>query len=307
MAVVEENAAVVLPLAARLSVSRTARRAVRLTVSPAVEAAAHFGAAIHNGHWGQQRQVVEHHCARAVAMDAGVARIMEDYLEIAAKRAPAWMNAALDRMASRDQLTLVRYILTMLPFQPERVDPFLAGSVARALGPEDECRLERTWCEEYAGASVRTPLHLPRFAVRTLGHREAFALVHPPRGWPAFLRAYTPVSSFTLIEDAARAVELGLTARRPVECTERGDLGVHVNGHCVLCAPLDRRWTTWRVTVPAECIRRGLNDVSVHWPAARWDSPAGLTRAAEEIEAAGVPELVPTFGEIHSLWAANPA
>ena len=279
-------------------------RSTPCAISAATEAAAHFAAAIINAHWGQNDEVLRFHCERALARSPAISLAIEDYLELAVRRAPGWMCAALDRLASqRDRLALASMVIGNLAAQPKLMDRDLLDAMAGILGPEVERRLADLRCAEYGGGGVPTPLHQPYFALRTMGEREADSLTRPIPGWSDALRAYAPESTFALVEDRPRAVQLTLCARLAPDQPE-GQLAVDVNGAEALRATVGSSWRTWKVTVSAEAVRRGVNQITVRWPSSITES-GHLARAIDQLERGIKPELFPVFGEVHSFRATS--
>jgi hypothetical protein len=60
----------------------------RLAPSKEVEAEAAFLAAVHNAHWWQSRDLVEHFCSRAVQNSSKITRMMTTFSELQICRAP---------------------------------------------------------------------------------------------------------------------------------------------------------------------------------------------------------------------------
>jgi hypothetical protein len=279
-------------------------RATPLPISSAAEASAHFAAAIINAHWGQNGDVLRFHCERALRSHSGIAGAVEDYIELAVRRAPGWVCAPLERLASRNErLALTSVVLGNLARQPKLMDRELLESMAALLGDSAEERLDELRCSEYGGDSVRTPLHEPYFALRGVGDHEADNLTRTVGGWTDVFRAYTPDSSFALVQERSRAVQLQLCARLD-DGQPEGELIVYVNGIEVARTTVGTRWRTWDVKMPANAIRRGINDITVRWPREIVEN-GRMDRAVGQLERGIKPELYPVFGEVHSLWATN--
>jgi hypothetical protein len=297
--------ATIAPLLGETSISADALlRSTPLSISGATQGAAHFAAAIINAHWAQNRDVVRFHCERALTSNPAIATAAEDYLELAVRRAPGWMCASLERLASRsDRLALATLVIGNLAVQPKLMDRDLLDAIAGLLGTAAERRLEDLRCSEYGGSLKRSPLHQPYFALRTMGEREAYSLTLRNPGWPDVFRAYAPESVFALVADCPRPVHLQLCARLDRGQSE-GVLTLRINASETLRMSVSERWRSWEFTIPPEAIHRGINEIILRWPTTITED-GRVARAIDQLERGLTPELFPVFGEVHSFWATN--
>jgi hypothetical protein len=118
----------------------------------------------------------------------------------------------------------------------------------------------------------------------------------------ATLRSPWPETSFCLICDGTRDVEIELTAR--VQATDGPGLAsVSVNGEEVGTAGTGERWTRTVLRVDRGHLRPGLNRLTLRWPPPAPRGEEALQRAAERLELGIAADLHPVFGEVFSLIA----
>lgn len=278
------------------------------TVSPEAEATARFGAAIHTAHRllsvGPKGPILEHWCEAALDASPGVEAAMFDLLAARYAPCPAVLTAAQQRnLGSPYRLTLQH---------GWRWD-FLDADLIEAL------------CEvlERRGRPVRE--EIARRLVEHHGLRpEGTDLAQPPYLWEPLERFYPevmrfedlseratfrspwPESSFCLVSDATRDVELELTARLPTNGTggnRWGRVGVAVNGEDAGAVDATESWTRALLRIDRGRLRPGLNRLTLRWPAPTADGEAALQSARERLELGIAADLHPVFGEVFSLIA----
>jgi hypothetical protein len=266
---------------------------------PVLAGEAHFAAAIHNAHWGQGFDIVYHHCREAAKASPRVARLMQLYLSIKARRAPFWMCEELEPLV-RESVSLGRYVLAYTP--PRKTfDRILLQAGAEAL--------------EHAGFPVRAALDellrrehgvTPEQSsdLCSSDYRESWA----DRDWrwaaTAYHIAHSPKTRFSLVCQSSHCITLELTCRR--RGAQPGDPVCQLRFNSLplreIAATPD--WCTWRVTVPASLVSPGINSVEIVWPADPEAPVESLQREARHLELGLGYDLLPTYGQIHSFKAS---
>lgn len=275
-------------------------------LDPDIEGEARFAAAIHNAHWGQPWDIVHHHCAQAIAASRRTTDLMREYAELQARHTPAWMCAAGERLAQQVGAgPLRRYLhIYMVYGQGKFLDRLLLDAVATAL--------------EEAGISARERLEEPRHSESGLEPARPADLLdqyYRPtwvnRDWiPGrnhYYRAHAPQSEFAFVCKAPSTVELRVICRRPEGAPPDEPCGLAINGTRIGEIDATADWRSFRVTLESDLLHADVNSVEIHWPWRTRAGEEGLEQAARDLEA-GLPyELLPIFGEIHSLtaWVAG--
>lgn len=279
-----------------------------LAISPEAEAAARFGAAIHTAHRllpvGPKGPILEHWIEAALDADPGVEAAMLDLIAARCAPCPAVLTAAQQRnLDSPYRLTLQH------GWRWDYLDADLIEALQTVL--------------ERRGRPIRE--EIARQLLEHHGLREEGAdLTRPPYLWEPLERFYPevmsfedlseratfrspwPESSFCLVCDATRDVELELTARLPVadgQGNRWGRVGVAVNGEDAGAVDATERWTRALLRIDQARLRPGLNRLTLRWPSPAVDGDAALQAARERLELGIAADLHPVFGEVFSLIA----
>src|SRR5215217_3970848 len=101
---------------------------------------------------------------------------------------------------------------------------------------------------------------------------------------------------------ARSTVQLCLTCRLP---ESRGSILIEVNGKPLAEIAAGRDWTTWDLTIDAETVRDGINEITVSWPIVEFDYEQALKDAAMKMYEGKFPHFYPVFSEIHSFIAVD--
>jgi hypothetical protein len=276
-------------------------------ISPAAEATARLGAAVHTAHRllpvGSKRPLLEHWCAAALDVSPGVAEAMLDLIDARCAPCPAVLTAAQQRNLGSPYRLLLQH-----GWRWDHLDADLIEALCAVL--------------ERRGRPAREPvaaLLLRHLAIR----EEGTDLTQPPYLWEPLARFYPeamrfadlperatlrcpwPETAFCLICDARYDVELELTARLPSLAgkSRRGWIGVTVNGGTAGGAAAAERWSRARLRVARGGLRRGLNRLTLRWPLPEENGESMVTAAVARLERGIAADLHPVCGEIFSLLA----
>jgi len=286
-------------------------------VTPAAEATARFGAALHGAHrllpLTSSREILEHWCGAALDADPGIARAMVD---LAAARlalldgVPAVLTEAYHRLqASPYRMTLQHGL------RWGNLDGEVLRAIAVAL--ERAGRLEARELEELlrrAGESAAlsgSPLELAgdeRFLAAPLERLLPEVMELPGLTGRATLRALRPVTAFELPTAATAPIDLELVARLPaipgIDTPRAGRAEVTVNDRVIGHADLGEGWSRTRFTVPEEALPGGLGRLEIRWPELPPVGTEALDGARRRLEVGAEADLHPIFGEVASLALA---
>lgn len=120
---------------------------------------------------------------------------------------------------------------------------------------------------------------------------------HERQGAPLY-RALWPESRFAFLCAAQEDLRLDLTWRS----RSQGPVQIHLNGAPLAdCAQSGAGWQRARITAGRAHLRRGLNRVSLRWPALALDEDAALQEAVRRLRCGADADLSPLFGEVFSL------
>ncbi|MES1245983.1 MAG: hypothetical protein ABUT39_30530 [Acidobacteriota bacterium] len=262
-------------------------------VTPEAEATARLGAAVHSAHRllsvGPKQEILEHWCRAALDASPGVESAMLDLLEARCAPGPAVLTAAQQRNLASPYRLLLQH-----GWRWDHLDADLIEVLLRVLNRPVPPALVENHGVRSEGVDLADPFYhwepLERFFPEVMDLEDL-----PKRGT---CRSPWPESSFCLITDGRRDVELELIARVPDE----GEIEPAVNGTLLQPFHVDGRWTRTAFQAPAALLRPGLNRLTLRWPSPGLGADP-FERAIERLELGQAADLHPVFGEVFSLVA----
>jgi hypothetical protein len=263
------------------------------SLSPEAEATARLGAAVHSAHRllsvGPKQEILEHWCRAALEASPGVESAMLDLLEARCAPGPAVLTAAQQRNLASPYRLLLQH-----GWRWDHLDADLIEVLLRVLNRPAPRALAENHGVRPEGIDLADPFYhwepLERFYPEVMDLEDL-----PKRGT---FRSPWPESSFCLIVDRPRTVELELTAR----LSRKGEVEPVVNGTALKPLHLDSQWVKYVFTVPASLLRPGLNRLILRWPSPKLDDNP-FKPVLERLEVGTAADLHPVFGEVYSLIA----
>jgi hypothetical protein len=271
-------------------------------ITPEQEATARFGAAVHTAHrllpTGSKLPLLEHGCAAALDASPGVEAAMLDLVAARCSPCPAVLTAAQQRNLASPYRLLLQH-----GWRWDHLDADLILALRNALarrGRPAGDEIDRLLLEHLAlrveGTELLEPIYLWEPLERFYPEVMSFADLSRR----ATLRSPWPRTSFCLLCDGERDVELDVTLRRPEGA---GEVSVVVNQEESGTIATAERWTREIFRIERRHLRRGLNRLTLGWPLTLRDGEAALAAAAERLEIGVAADLHPVFGELFSLLA----
>jgi hypothetical protein len=274
--------------------------------SAEVEAEAHFLAAVHNAHWWQDGGTVEHHIAESLRYSTHLAPLMTAFIEQQARRIPPMLSRAADTINDAGSEQIQRYLFR---HDDQRLDPLISAAIVNGLSgvsPRPELRLDRLWREghspelgpvdllDYYYLSAARQPHEVEWARRESRSRDR-----------DYFKAFSPVSRFCFIGDADRPVVLDITWRIPHAAQAENDVLVRIGEYPVGHLRGGTAWSRHEITVPADLVSDGRNDVVLEWPSPAFPADEAIRVAAEAATAGETPDLYCSFGDVHTFTARS--
>lgn len=263
-------------------------------IAPEAEATARLGAAIHGAHRllpvGPKRPILEHWCAAALDASPGIAETFLDLIDARTAPCPAVLTAAQQRNLASPYRLLLQH-----GWQWDHLDAEVLAAIEAVLAGTD---VPHRIIERRTLPASGTDLADPYWHWEPLERFFPDVLRFEDIAERATLRTPWPETSFCLVVDGPREVELELTARAPAR--NPGTVGVLVDGRPAGALMVGERWTKsrLRLVVPSE----GLHRLTLRWPELPVsDDP--LLSAIERLELGLPADLHPVFGEVWSLVA----
>ena len=279
------------------------------TITPEADATAKFGAAIHSAHRlltvGSKAPLLEHWCREALAASPGIEQAMVDFVAVRATRCPVVLTAAQQRnYASPYRLTFQH------GWHYDYLDVDVIAAIAAALeGRPAHAEVQRL----LLGLSVPPEgidlAYPPFYLWEPLEQVYSDVMTFEDLPQRAFYRAPWPITRFCLISDATRTIDLTLTARLPAleEATPRRveAVPVTINGRPAGVVSVGLRWGKETLRLAQKDLKKGINDLSLHWPLPAVDGEAALEAAIARLEQGLEADIHPVFGEVFSLVARS--
>jgi hypothetical protein len=172
----------------------------------------------------------------------------------------------------------------------------------RAVLPAASETIDRLLLEHHAIREEGTELLEPIYLWEPLERFYPEVMDFEDLSRRATLRAPWPETSFCLICDADRDVEIETALRLPGS----GSIRIAVNNREMGMIEAAERWTRKTFRIDRENLRRGLNRLVLHWPLPTTDGAVALREAADRLELGIAADLHPVFGEVFSI-VARPA
>jgi tetratricopeptide (TPR) repeat protein len=278
-----------------------------ISPTPQVEAETAFLAAIHNAHFWQRQQVVQHHCQRAVSSSSRIAKLMLSFAELQLRNAPMLMCRAAEQIAEWSSPSIQNYLLGHNNQQLDRVLLDAIVATLKPLGIDCRERFAELLRDEHSVVQRDIDLLDYYYCSAALQEKETVWMT-PREGFHRermsdYYKAYWIESKFTFVGQSNRLVNLRLTCRLPT--LEPSRIAITVNGAEVATLTVGAKWASWDIAVPAEVVSDGVNEVLIHWPRPRFADCRPLESAAEDLTDTFAPEFFAIFGEIHSFVASN--
>lgn len=278
-----------------------------LVVSAETEAIACLGAAIHGAHrlltTGARSAVIEHWCRAALAAAPGIEATLLDVVEARCAGDPAVLSAAVQRNTDSPYRLLLQH-----GWRWAQLDADVIGAIREVLPAHAEA------IDGMLIDAARLPLELAAPPWRWLWEplercfSEAIDSLEVTR--PAFLRCLWPETSFVLISDGERDLELQLTLRLPLLpglATRAGSVSVLVGERLIATIEQGGHWSRTRLRLPGPVLRRGLNRLILRWPLPPALAVDPLSAVAERLAQGYRADLHPVFGEVFSVRVSTHA
>ncbi len=283
----------------------------RLGPSKEIEAEASFLAAVHNGHWWQTAELVQHYCDRAVQAWPGIAQVMTRFIDLQTRRAPMLMCRSAEQIGGLGSPLIQHYLLR---YNNQQLDQLLLDAVIASLGKlgiEAGERLKEIRREEHSVTWRNTNLLEYYYCSAALQPQEVLWVM--PRyendtvpKLSQYYKAYWLESRFVFIGEAKCPVQLRLTCRLPGELSlAEGRITLEVNGERIGEAVVGQQWTTLEALAGSRLVRDGINEVLIRWPMPDFPGLKGLEPILDDVMESYWPEFFCVFGEVHTFVATD--
>lgn len=278
-------------------------------ISPEAEATARLGAALHTAHRllsvTEKGPILEYWLEAALDASPGIAETMLDLVAARSAPAPAVLTAAQQRNLASPYRLLLQH-----GWRWDHLDADVIRAISNVLercGRSAWVEIVRGLLEDHGLREERVDLADPLYLWEPLErfYPEVMSFEDLPRR--GTLRAPWPETSFCLIVDGTRDVEIEPTVRLPAAGSEPGnrwgEVRVSIDGTGVGSIEATERWTRTTLRIGRDHLRPGLNRLTLCWPAPPPSGDDPLRTALERLEMGIAADLHPVFGEVFSFLA----
>jgi hypothetical protein len=281
-----------------LSGNKTSGKVPAASIRPEqeVHAMAHLFAAIHNAHWGQQYEILYHHCVKALQYSKEIAKTMIYYCDMMNRSASNNLCKTLEILVTGNT-RLDRYVHALLhPRAGKTMEIDLVNAIVAALqtaGVNLNKYVDDLRNKEHGVTAQAVNL------LETFYHATSYDEYQGTKA--AFYQARDAQSVFFLVAAKDEPVFFDISLRVP-QLQEEGKITLLLNGVQVSEVTVSGKWTRHSLTVPADICTNGINTVTICWPV-----PALLV--AGERQAAADDTILDAafyvFGEIVTFTATS--
>lgn len=273
----------------------------QLRVAPEADACAHLLAAVHNATWHQSPDVIRHHCLAAVDRWPPIERVIRLFLDFYVRRAPSWACGSFEQLAQLQNASLLTHLFnprSLLADKPLHIGLVEELTAAVTRHAPEAARIVSELLEAEHTVTTRAVDLLEKSC-----YLEPFP-ASPDRGAFGYVRLFERESTFQLVCGEPAALLLTMVHREPATAGVAG-VGVSINGVPIGVVPPSMRWRSDSVDIQQDRIKRGLNHVSLSWPAVQWSETSRREEIARRLDDGDVPDVRGVYGELYRLTATN--
>jgi len=225
-----------------------------------VVARAHFFAAVHNAHRGDQPyDVLYQHCLKALDASKDAVELMKIYVDMTSRHTVWSLSRSCEELISSAQMD--QYQLFLQPHNHYLLDLELVRAMVDALktvGVNIETEVNDLRKDEHGFKYGKINL------LESYYHLTSYLINQRPDGH--YYRSYDSKSEFFLVTGNDTDVLLTLTCRVHRKNIKNSKVYVTVNGTAVEEFPAREKWEQRRITVPKEHFKDGVNSIVIKWP-----------------------------------------
>jgi tetratricopeptide (TPR) repeat protein len=268
----------------------------KITSDNGITAAAHFCAALHNAHWGQEFEIVNYHCKKALSYHEEIVPVMKSYLDMITRKAPWIINKETQFLIETDcgkqinggiNIEMEAFKFNDIIF----VEAILDSLKEKGIDVYEDLELLRK--KEYAIGPEKVNLLQTYYLTSTFDKLIGFNFKEA-----SFYTENGTVTGFHFVcSNQHQALHLDFTYRTPSVYKQPESLILKINGEIFSELPLSKKWKTVKLLIEPHHLKKNLNNLSIEWPIPMITMPENDEKNVEVLS--GV--LSPPFGQIHSL------
>lgn len=270
-------------------------------IAPAagVLANAHFCAAIHNAHGGQQDYIMEHHCRAALALSPAIKDAMHQFIDFASRyNSTKFCKSFSDILYSGNGFSQYTRSAGLLHARNNKLlDITLVDIMVNVLadaGMDLSASVNALRVQQHGAGPAQKNLLESFYVSNTY---NAFIIEDKLN----YLQARRTATEVWVVSNACASISLQLVYRTPGRQYDDKVVRLSCNGEQLAEAPMSSAWACCNFSIPASCLREGVNCLVIEWPYTSEPIAAGKPVLKDYFAA-----CYPVLGEVYTLTAMQP-
>ncbi len=268
---------------------------VDMKVAANARAGAHFLAAVYNGNWGQDVDLVRYHLRKAIEFDRSIAKMIQLYMDFTIRDVPSSLCRSFEQLWESPHVPAI-VVLYNDSIGGKFLNPKLLAAMSEVLeefGIPARSQMEDLLIREHGVKNKAVDLVNKLYST---GSYSRFVVDRRQE----FYKATARNTTFPLVCDEPKPLNFSATMKVP-HLSANQTISLRLNGSLVAEVAATDRWTTTTCTAPAGLVHAGVNQVEIDWPMPVWSNEKQKEHVADCLEAGRLTEITPLFGLIHSF------
>lgn len=264
---------------------------------------AHFLAAIHNAHWGQDKDIIKYHLEKSLSIYPDIEDIMLSFIEFQNRNLTVWMSKQTHNYISKISEQGQRYLTDNRGLC---LDKKLMDCIQDVLGHKQDLKdyIQTMRNKAYSMKNRELNLLQNEYYVDSISQKEAqydLSIIPDKLKRYGYFKAFQDITKFNFVMDEAKDLVLRIVYRMQVVKSDTAIMKIFINDHEVFTGTSCQEWTTFNIDVLKELLLEGMNEVKIYWSSINRSKEIELQKIKSDIEIGLIPEVLPVFGEIQKL------
>lgn len=268
-----------------------------LEPAASVQATAHFCAAVHSGHYGQPRAILDYHCRKAVSLSAGIKDTMLRFADFATRRTSSEFCQSFGEVLAEGGMLQYEGGRGMRnPKGRKLLDIELVDAITgalRSIGVDVHKEIGELREKEHGVDGEPVNLLESFYHLTSYNYPLEYDRLD-------YMQVRTAKVVFTFIASGDSPLSLDLVYRTPNGTDPDRCVNVMVNQapNIIASLPMRDRWTVASCTIDQALLKDGANKLTIEWPYVFEPiTDETLNGPVEAIDN----QLFPVLGELHTL------
>ncbi len=281
-------------------ISETINR--EMNIDKKVESQAHFLAAIHNAHWGQEDEIIQYHLEKAIMEWPEIRDTMKEFIDFQCRTLPIWMSKQTEGYIGGISEQGQRYLTENKGLLLDRK---LIDAIGNVLKSEELVQhILEVRNKAYGLQRGTISLLSSDYYVNALSQKEAqynWSTIPEKLRRYGYLTAYGEDTGFIFTTNQPVDIQSELIYRANIKSDEVKKVMISINQQEIGSYEITSDWQKLNLNISKEYIKEGINEINVQWPAVNDSMKEQREKIIDEIEKGITPEVVPIYGEIYKF------